>query len=51
MDKEKIRALFEMLLEDYKQSEEIAIDERGGDPNELARSIEEYRKELNELLR
>ncbi|MEK5178253.1 hypothetical protein [Paenibacillus odorifer] len=51
MDKEKTRALFELLLADYKQSERIVIDEYGGDPDELERTIEEYREELNELLK
>lgn len=51
MDKERIRALFESLLADYKWSEEIVIDERGGDPAELLSGIERYRGELNQLLK
>ncbi|MEK5397470.1 hypothetical protein [Paenibacillus sp. FSL K6-2859] len=51
MDKEKIRALFEQLLAAYKWSEEIVIDERGGDSEELKSNINGYREELNELLK
>ncbi|WP_273483632.1 hypothetical protein [Desulforamulus ruminis] len=52
MDKVKIRELFELLLADFEQSEDMVIHERGctKDYEELEKRIAEYRKKLNELL-
>lgn len=52
MDKDKIRELFEQLLEGFQEAEGMVIHDRGElkDFEQLEKKVAEYRKELNKLL-
>lgn len=55
MNTQAIRELFELLLADFEQSETMVIDERSMNPEKdkelLGETIEEYREDLEKLLR
>lgn len=53
MDQESInrmKELFDEVLESYIAAEEFIMDERGGDFNSLKKEKEEYKKEFEELI-